>query len=79
MKAKKKASRTSTKKRGETRRHKRHEAEKALALTAKAEVEVARLLEANRAGTIPQAELEMKLCEVKENLAGSMRFVKASL
>lgn len=79
MKAKKKVSRTSPKKRSRTRRDKRCEAEKALLLTAKAEVVVRRLLEANRAGAIPQAELEMKLCEVKEDLAGSMRFVKASL
>jgi len=79
MKAKKKASRTSTKKRSRTPTHKRRKAEEALALTAKAEAEVVRLLEANRAGTIPQAELEMKLCEVKEDLAGMMRFVRASL
>jgi hypothetical protein len=78
MKAKKKAGRSSTKKHGKTP-DKRRIAKEALKLTAKAKAEVVRLLEANRAGMIPQAELEMKLCEVKEELAGSMRFVKASL
>jgi len=79
MKAKKKASRKPAKKRSRPPSNKRRKAEEALALTAKAEAEVVRLLEANRAGMIPQDELEMKLCEVKEDLAGMMRFVRASL
>jgi hypothetical protein len=71
MKAKKKPRRTST--------EKQRKARAALRLTAKAQEEVARLLEANKAGTITQAELETRLEEVHEELEGMMRFVRASL